>query len=65
MRGSSKQADTKTEAPKSSGLGMLKGLKSKLLVMGEKKAQKVARLRAMAAESPTSLRMKTSFIMKN
>ena len=45
--------------------GMLKGLGSKLLVIGEKKAQKVARLNRLAQESPTSLRMKTSFIMKN
>jgi len=51
------------EEPKKNA--MLKGLGAKLLGLGEKKAQKVARLRAMAAESPTSLRMKTSFIMKN
>jgi hypothetical protein len=44
---------------------MLKGLGKKLLQISENKAQKFARMRQMAQESPTSLRMKTSFIMKN
>lgn len=42
-----------------------KQITAKLLKMGEKIAQKRARERKMAEESPTSLRMKTSFIMKN
>ena len=60
------QQKTPSEKPApTGGLKMLKGLGSKLLGMGEKKAAKAMRLRQMAAESPTSLKMKTSFIMKN
>jgi hypothetical protein len=45
---------------------MLKNaITSKMLGMGERIAAKKVQARKMAEESPTSLRMKTSFIMKN
>lgn len=42
-----------------------KAIAHKMLGMGEKIAAKRMNERKMAEESPTSLRMKTSFIMKN
>jgi len=44
---------------------MQKSMLTKMLGMGEKIAAKKMQARKMAEESPTSLKMKTSFIMKN